>query len=76
MDFWVGLSAPAGTPPAVIDTLNKAVATALNSPEGKKRLSDLGLDTVANAPDQAAQLVASEMEQWASVVKGAGIKAD
>ena len=76
MDFWVGLAAPAGTPQPVIDTLNKAVAAALSSQEGKKRLADLGLESEANSPAQAAQYVMSEMRQWASVVKSAGIKAD
>jgi len=76
MDFWVGLAAPAGTPQPVIDTLNKAVAAALSSQEGKKRLADLGLESEANSPAQAAQYVMSEMTQWASVVKSAGIKAD
>jgi tripartite-type tricarboxylate transporter receptor subunit TctC len=76
MDFWVGLAAPAGTPQPVIDTLNKAVAAALASPEGKKRLAELGLESEANSPAQAAQYVTAEMTQWASVVKSAGIKAD
>jgi tripartite-type tricarboxylate transporter receptor subunit TctC len=76
MDFWVGLAAPAGTPQPVVDTLNKAVAAALGSPEGKKRLAELGLESVANSPALASQYVTSEMAQWASVVKSAGIKAD
>jgi len=76
MDFWVGLAAPAGTPQPVIDTLNKAVTAALASPEGKKRLVDLGLESEANSPAQASQHVTSEMTQWASVVMSAGIKAD
>jgi len=76
MDFWVGLAAPAGTPQPVIETLNKAVTAALSSPEVKKRLAELGLESEANSPAQAAQYVTSEMAQWASVVKSAGIKAD
>ena len=76
MDFWVGLAAPAGTPQPVIDTLNKAVTAALASPEGRKRLADLGLESEANSPAQASQYVSAEMTQWASVVKSAGIKAD
>jgi len=76
MDFWVGLAAPAGTPQPVIDKLNKAMADALNSPEGKKRLAEQGLDAESNTPAQAAQFVAAEMAQWAAVVKAAGIKAD
>jgi tripartite-type tricarboxylate transporter receptor subunit TctC len=76
MDFWVGLAAPAGTPPAVIDRLNKAAVQALNSPEGRKRLADQGLEPVANSPAQAAQLVVAETQRWGAVVKSAGIKAE
>jgi tripartite-type tricarboxylate transporter receptor subunit TctC len=76
MDFWVGLAAPAGTPQPVIHKLNKAVADALNSPEGKRRLAEQGLEPESNTPVQAAQFVAAEMQQWGAVVKAAGIKAD
>lgn len=76
MDFWVGLAAPAGTPPAVIEQINKAVAEALQSPEGRRRLADQGLDPVANTPAEATAKVIEEMDQWQAVVKAANIKAD
>lgn len=76
MDFWVGLAAPAGTPRPVIDKLNKAVADALNTPEGRKRLAEQGLEPESNSPAQASQFVTAEMQQWGGVVKVAGIKAD
>lgn len=76
MDFWVGFSAPAGTPQPVIDKLNKAIADTLNSPDGRKRLAEQGLEPVPNSPAQAAQLVTAEMQRWGAVVKAAGIKAD
>jgi tripartite-type tricarboxylate transporter receptor subunit TctC len=76
MDFWVGFAAPAGTPQPVIDKLNKAITEVLNSAEGRKRLADVGLESVANSPAQASQLVATETQRWGAVVKAAGIKAD
>ncbi len=76
MDFWVGFSAPAGTPQPVIDKLNKVIADALNSAEGRKRLVEQGLEPVPNTPAQANHLVAVEMQRWGAVVKAAGIKAD
>ena len=60
----------------MIDKLNKAVADALNSPDGRKRLAEQGLEPVPNSPAQASQLVAAEMQRWGAVVKAAGIKAD
>ncbi len=76
MDFWVGFSVPAGTPQPVVDRLNKTFAEALNSPDGRKRLTEQGLEPVANSPAQALQFVAAEMQRWDAVVKAAGIKAD
>src|SRR5260370_25732517 len=49
-NYWAGLLAPAGTPPAVIERLNKDVVTALASPEDKDRLGALGPDDAPLAP--------------------------
>jgi tripartite-type tricarboxylate transporter receptor subunit TctC len=76
MDFWVGFAAPAGTPQPVIGKLNKAIADALNSDNGRKRLAEQGLEPVPNSPAQASQLVAAEMQRWGAVVKAAHIKVD
>ena len=76
VDFWVGFSAPAGTPQPVVEKLNKAIADALTSPDGRKRLAEQGLEPVLNSPAQSSQLVAAEMQRWDAVVKAAGIKAD
>lgn len=76
MDFWVGFAAPAGTPTAIIEKLNHAIAATLTSPEGKRRLAEQGLTPVANTPVQASQLAAAEMQRWAAIIKSAGIKAE
>ena len=76
MLFWVGFSAPAGTPPAIVARLNKDIISSLGAPETKKRLSDLGLDAVGSTPAQAARTVDDEIQRWAAVIKAAGIKAE
>lgn len=76
MDFWVGFAAPAGTPAPVVETLNRAIAGALASPDGQRRLAEQGLTPVANTPAQAGQLAASEMQRWAAIIRSAGIKAE
>ncbi|BEP95330.1 tripartite tricarboxylate transporter substrate binding protein [Acidovorax sp. A79] len=76
MDFWVGFAAPAGTPQPVIDKLNQAFSSALNSEDGKRRLAEQGLTPVLNTPAQASLLAASEMKRWAAVVKSANIKSE
>lgn len=76
IDYWIGIGAPAGTPPAVIDRLNKEFNAALAQPDAKKKIAEMGLTVVANTPAQANQLVASEIQRWSAVIKQAGIKAD
>jgi tripartite-type tricarboxylate transporter receptor subunit TctC len=76
MLFWVGFSAPAGTPQPVIERLNKEVLAALGAPDTKKRLTDLGLDASGSTPAQAAKLIDDEIQRWSTVIKTAGIKAE
>jgi tripartite-type tricarboxylate transporter receptor subunit TctC len=73
MKFWVGFAAPTATPPAIIQRLNHDIIAALALPDSKKRLAELGMDTVGNTPAEAAQLVDDEMARWAAVAKAAGI---
>ena len=74
-NFWVGMFAPAGTPPALIQRINEEVRKALASPEVKDRLRELGADAAASAPADFDKLVALEIKQNADLVKKAGIKA-
>lgn len=60
--YWVAFAAPAKTPPAIVDRLNKAIVTALATPEVKKRYADLGLDPVGAASAQAAKFVDDEIQ--------------
>jgi len=76
MQFWVGFAVPAATPLPVVERLNQAIAAVLNGAESKKRLIELGVDTVGNTPAQAAKLVSDEMDRWTAVIKAAGIKAE
>ncbi|MDP1838572.1 MAG: tripartite tricarboxylate transporter substrate-binding protein, partial [Reyranella sp.] len=73
-DFWSGLFAPAGTPPAVIARLNTEVRKALESPEVKERLNALGTDIAPTTPADFDKKVARELVENAALVKQAGIK--
>jgi tripartite-type tricarboxylate transporter receptor subunit TctC len=76
MDFWVGLSVPAGTPDAVIKRLNHDMVASVTSESGKQRLAAQGLQPVGNTPEEAEALVKSEMERWAEVIRNADIHAE
>lgn len=73
-DYWAGMLAPAGTPPAVVDKLNKAVVEVLAMPEVKERLAKIGGDPAPTNPKQFDDLVARELTENAELVKAAGIK--
>jgi tripartite-type tricarboxylate transporter receptor subunit TctC len=73
---WYGIVAPKGTPPEVVDTLNKAVNDVLADPKLTARLAELGGEAMPMTPAQFGKLVADETEKWAKVVKFAGVKAD
>jgi tripartite-type tricarboxylate transporter receptor subunit TctC len=73
---WLGIGAPKGTPPEVIDQLNQAVNAALADPLVKTRMAELGSDIFTGSPADFGKLIAEETEKWGKVVKFAGLKAD
>jgi tripartite-type tricarboxylate transporter receptor subunit TctC len=73
-NFWVGMMAPAGTPPAVVAKLNAAVTAALNTPEVKERLSALGADASPTTPADFDKMIAAEIVENTAIAKQAGIK--
>jgi tripartite-type tricarboxylate transporter receptor subunit TctC len=73
---WYGISAPRGTPPAIIDKLNREINALLADPKLKARLADLGGTPLPGSPADFEALIAGETEKWAKVVKFSGAKAD
>jgi tripartite-type tricarboxylate transporter receptor subunit TctC len=70
----VGLVAPAGTPPDVIDTLYRATADIIAAPGFKERMTAIGVDTVGSSPQDYARILHEEYAKWGKVVQAAGIK--
>ena len=73
---WFGFFAPANTPKAVIDTLNRGINKALTSPDVVERLTKLGMDPATSTPDEFARIVASDYAKWGPIVKASGFTAD
>ncbi len=73
---WHGLVAPAGTPKEVVATLHRAAVAALNDAEVRKALTDLGVDVVADTPEEFRAYIKSEIPKWAAIVKASGAKLD
>lgn len=70
---WNALAAPAKTPKAVIDRLNKEIAAAVNSPDVKAKLYNLNVEARSSSPEQATALLASETKRWGDVIVRAKI---
>ena len=73
-NFWVGLFAPANTPPALINRINAEVKKALESPEVKERLQALGTDPAPTTPQELDKMVAQEVKENIDIAKKANIK--
>jgi len=73
---WNAIFAPAGTPPAVVDRLAAAIATAMQSAEIRARVATLGGEIAGYGPKEAGRFVREQTELWGKVVKAGGIKVD
>jgi tripartite-type tricarboxylate transporter receptor subunit TctC len=73
---WFGWLAPARTPNAIVERLNREIVIALNRPEVRNRLLDMSTVPVGNTPRQFAGFIRSERDKWAKVVRDAGIRID
>ena len=72
----VGMVVPAGTPPEVINTLNKDVVAAIREPAVNKRLVDFGVEPVGNTPAQFSELLRSESGRWTKLIRDLKITLD
>jgi tripartite-type tricarboxylate transporter receptor subunit TctC len=73
---WYGLAAPKGTPPEIVQTLNKAVNEILADPKAKARFTEIGAILLPGSVADFGKLVTDETEKWGKVVKFAGAKVD
>jgi tripartite-type tricarboxylate transporter receptor subunit TctC len=71
-----GLVAPAGTPRAIVDRLNKELKAALDSDELRRRLAIEGAEPLPSTPGEYGADIDREETQWAKVVKASGAKAE
>jgi tripartite-type tricarboxylate transporter receptor subunit TctC len=66
---WQAVAGPKGLPADVKKKLNESIVAALNDPETRKRMEDLGFEIVANTPEQMAAFQAKELERWKQVIE-------
>ena len=64
----VGLVAPAGTPPDIVDTLNREIAEIIATPGFHQRMAAIGVDVVGTTPAEYAKIISDDYDKWGKVV--------
>lgn len=73
---WYGVFAPAGTPAAVLTQLQSLIARALEAPDVREKLANVGAEPYRLSNDQFMALIRSELPRWAKAVKDSGATVD
>ena len=71
---WNAIAAPLGTPPAVVERLNKAAREAVASPEVQAKLGKIGVQVQASSPAELQALLGGEIKRWGDVIRAAKIE--
>jgi tripartite-type tricarboxylate transporter receptor subunit TctC len=71
---WNGLAVPAATPADIVTLLNRAVDSALKSPEVQKFSSEAGMDARSMSSDELRNRIKNDVAKWSQVIEKAGIK--
>jgi tripartite-type tricarboxylate transporter receptor subunit TctC len=73
---WQGLIAPAGTPADIVTRVNAELNRALQLPDVKERIGNLGVEIATNTPQQFATDVRADIVKWDQLIKSLGIRLD
>jgi tripartite-type tricarboxylate transporter receptor subunit TctC len=73
---WYGMLAPAATPPAIIERLNKELNAALRAPDVVQQLKDQGIDAAPSSPADFARFIAAEEKKWVPIIKNSNIRVE
>jgi tripartite-type tricarboxylate transporter receptor subunit TctC len=70
------LSVRGGTPPEIVERLNREVNSVLTTPAMRQRLLEMGVLVSTSSPDEIAQQVDSERQKWKRIIEASGAKAE
>ena len=73
---WMGLLAPKGTPPAIVERLNREVLAVLAEDEVKRYMANAGIEIVGSTPAEFGAFFRAEKDLWAKVIRDTGAKID
>ena len=69
---WVGLLAPAGTPPEIVARLNSEITKLLRAPDVQQLLASSGVDPTPTTPEEFGAYLKNEFDKWGKVVRDSG----
>jgi tripartite-type tricarboxylate transporter receptor subunit TctC len=72
--LWNGVLAPAGTPPAIVEKVNRHLVEALRSEEMKAKLAQQGSEPVGNSPEEFRAFIGDELVKWGKLVEISGAR--
>ena len=73
---WYGMLAPAATPPAVIERLNRDINAALKAPDVVAYLKDNGIEPAPTSPAEFGSFIQAEQKKWTPIIKKSNIKVE
>ena len=73
---WIGLGAPAGLPPDVVDRITGETMRSMRLPEVRELLGRQGFDVVAGSPQEFSRWIQAESAKWTRVIRASGATAD
>ena len=74
IENWYGMVAPAGTPDAIVATLNRIATEAMRDPAVKEKLASQGAELIGDTPEHFRGFIDAEISKWEKVIKDAGVE--
>lgn len=74
--IWIGMAAPAGTPPAIVNRMSSEVAKAVRAADLRERFTAIGNDPLGTTPDETAARIQQEASRYSVVIKQSNIRAE
>jgi tripartite-type tricarboxylate transporter receptor subunit TctC len=74
--LWLALMAPAGTPPAIVERLNREMVALINTPETREAFDKAGTEQLTGSPADLAAMIRDGLPKYARIVKASGVKAE
>jgi tripartite-type tricarboxylate transporter receptor subunit TctC len=74
VNSWSGLFAPAGTPAAIVKSLNAEIQKGMSQPDVAEALDKQGVEPAPGTPEEVASMIRAESAKWTKVIRTIGVK--